>query len=72
MKTKEPKCVFCGKPEWIGYVDICQSCWEAKFRTLARRLLKRVNKMAEADMLKTHQIAGAHSRSIEKLLKELK
>lgn len=69
--TKLERCAFCGGKPTLH--QMCKRCFSTSTSAgLARRLLNRVNRIAEADMLKGNPITGAHHRAIRKILKELK
>jgi hypothetical protein len=65
-------------PDWIHIGDEELTLWFWRAATLAEReravteFVQRVNARAEAEMLKTHRIEGAHHRAIEAELAALK
>lgn len=61
-------CLFCHGENGVKGVT-CLDCGRDPKRA-ARELLKRVNSIAEADIIKGNPITGAHHRAIVKVLKE--
>lgn len=63
------RCVWCGQP--YTRTPAC-GCHRKSGAEQVAIVLRRVNAIAEADMLAGRPITGAHHRAIEKVLEETK